>query len=552
MKAKKYFIYAVLALLLLTPGLLSLMFYTLSDSVSDDNRDIALEIVDKKGNTYSFENTHDISILFHDIVNDSKKTFYNDGLLGFSENDAFKITLVQDGKKTSYDFFFDRTSPSGCLFRDWEGNVYLLKANKAIEFMDSIYASSLYPHSTVPQLTLNNMAAKPVESKWEYYSYSSVKHQMSDDTSDTPLSIEMSFLDFNMSFEKSPDILNIEVRDSLGMEFFSGSYAEFVMQGMFSTITESSQYTCTVKAVWNDIGSDCCGRATYHFKLSVDFDPPGLFWLNADTVECGGFVILSGKNIINIDSIEVTSIPALVQKPMFFKDGEYVRAILPISVSKNEIEYQIKVSYDGTFADLSFKTTVPKFNTNRDYNHSGRVNTSVRTAENLEELKKFITSVKYDNFIYSSSTFVIPSGIRAQFGDTVNNTNSSRDKFISNGIAFVDYYNKDYRGNDIVKAALGGMVVAVGKTAYGGNTVVVEHGLGLRSVYYCLGDVAVTKGSIVNVGDKIASGSARGGYTDGETAYIELWVGETPVSYRPLVSWGFGIDFGNEPSISEK
>lgn len=551
MKGKKYLLYTLLALLLLTPGLLSLMFYSLSDSVSEDNRDIALEIVDKKGSTYLFENTHDISILFHDIVGDSKKTEHTDGLLGFKEEDAFKVTLVQDGKKTQYDFFFDRTAPSSCLFRDEGGKVYALKASKAIEFMDSVYASSLYPHSTVPRLTLNNVAATPAESEWEYYSYSSVRHAVDDETSDTPLSLEMSFLDFDMSFEKAPDSLTIEVKDMLGMEFFSGSYAEFVVQGLFSTITESSEYTCTVKAVWDDIGSDCCGSATYHFKLSVDFDPPGVFWLNADTVECGGFLILSGKNIINIDSIKVTSIPALAHEPIFFEDGEYVRAILPINLSKNEIEYQIKVTYDGTYADLSFKTTLPKLNTNRDYNHSGRVNTSVRTPENLEELKRFITSPKYENFIYSSTTFVIPAGIRAQFGDTVNNTTSSRDKFTSNGIAFVDYYNKDYRGNDIVKAALGGMVVAVGKTAYGGNTVVVEHGLGLRSVYYCLGDVAVTKGSIVNVGDKIASGSARGGYTDGETAYIELWVGETPVSYRPLVSWGFGIDFGTEPPVSK-
>lgn len=552
MKGTKYLLYALVVLFLLAPGLLSLMFYTMSDSVSDDNRDIALEIVDKKGNSYSFENTHDISILFHDIVGDSKKTLYKDGLLGFDEKDAFKVTLVQDGKKTSYDFFFDRTSPSGCLFRDSEGKVYLLKASKAIEFMDSIYASSLYPHATVPQLTLNNIAATPTESEWGYYSYSNVRHEVDDETSDKPLSLEMSFLDFELSFEKAPDTLNIEIKDSLGMEFFSGSYAEFVMQGLFSTITESNKYTCTVKAVWNDIGSDCCGSATYHFKLNIDFDPPGIFWLSADTVEAGGFVILSGKNIINKDSIVVTTIPSLDHEPMFFEDGEYIRAILPIKLSRNEIEYQIKVSYDGTYAELSLETTLPSLNTNRDYNHNGLVNTAARTQENLEELKKFITSPKYQSVIYSSSTFAMPSGIRAQFGDTVNNTNSSRDKFTSNGLAFVDYYNQDSRGNDIVKAALGGMVISVGKTAYGGNTVVVEHGLGLRSVYYCVGDVAVGVGTILNVGDKIAAGSIKGGYTDGMTSYIELWVGETPVSYRPLIRLGFGIDFGTEPSITEK
>lgn len=527
------------------------MFFMLSDNVTEKDRDVALEIIDKNGNEYLFENTEDMSILFHDIVNDNKKTVYKDGLLNFTEDDAFKVTLVHDGKKASYDFFFDRTAPSGCLFRDDSGTVYMLKASKAIEFMDSIYAASLYPHSSVPQLTLGGVAATPAESDWEYYSYSSIRHAVDDVTTDEPLSIDVSFLDFDISFEKSPDLLQIEIKDSLGIEFFSGSYADFVLNGMFSGITSSNEYTCTVKAVWDDIGSDCCGSATYHFKLSVNFDPPGVFWLSADSVECGGFVVLSGKNIINKDSIVVTAIPALASEPMFFEDGEYIRALLPIKLDKNEIEYQIRVSYDGTYADLSLKTTVPKLNTNRAYNYSGRVNTAVRTEENLKELKNFITAAKYENYIYSSDSFVIPSGIRAAFGDTVNNTSSSRDKFTSNGIAFVDYYNKDSRGNSIVKAALGGMVVAVGKTAYGGNTVVIEHGIGLRSVYYCLGDVSVVKGSILNVGDKIASGSTKGGYTDGETCYIELWVGDTPVSYRPLVSSGFGIDYGTEPSVSE-
>ncbi len=550
MKGKKYIFYAVFALLFLTPGLISLMFYIISDNVSDTNRDIALEIVDKNGNIYSFENTEDMSVLFYDIVDDNKKTVYKDGLLNFTEDDAFKVTLVQDGKKVSYDFFFDRTAPSGCLFRDDKGTVYKLKASKAIEFMDSIYAASLYPYSSVPQLTLNSIAALPTESEWEYYSYSSVRHAVNDATSDEPISVDMSFLDFDMSFAKAPDSIYIEIKDSLGLEFFSGSYADFVLEGMFSGITESNEYTCIVKAVWNDIGSDCCGSATYKFKLSVDFDPPGIFWLSADSVEGGGFVVLSGKNIINKDSIVVTTIPSIDCEPMFFEDGEYIRALLPIKLDKNEIEYQIRVSYDGTYAELSLKTTVPKLNTNRDYNHSGRVDTSVRTEENLEELKNFITSAKYENYIYASSNFVIPLGIRAAFGDTVNNTTSSRDKFTSNGIAFVDYYNEDQYGNDIVKAALGGMVVAVGQTKYGGNTVVIEHGIGLRSVYYCLGGVVVSEGNILNVGDKIAGGSARGGYTDGETCYIELWVGDTPVSYRPLVSSGFGIDFGIEPSVN--
>ena len=114
-------------------------------------------------------------------------------------------------------------------------------------------------------------------------------------------------------------------------------------------------------------------------------------------------------------------------------------------------------------------------------------------------------------------------------------------------MAFVYYYNTANGDKNDTEACLAGRVVAVGETKYGGNTVVVDHGLGLRSVYYCLGNVEVVVGTILNPGDKIASGCSKKGYTDGETCYIEFWVGDTPVSYRSLEGVGFGNDFGNEP-----
>lgn len=551
MRGKKYILYAVLALVLTLPGVLSIIFFMMTDTISDENKNISLEITDTAGKTYLFENTHDMSLLFYDIIGDDKKALSDSGLGSFKEDDAFKVTVLKDGKKSYYDFFFDRTSPSACIFRAENGKIYKIKADKAIEFIDSAYAAALYPYSNVPQLVLNGHKATPTDIKWEYYSYSSVRHSVDIPTLDAPMNIDMSFLNFSLAFSKSPDKMDIEIKDSLGREFFKGSYAEFVVAGLFSKITDSQNYVCTLNAVWNDIGSDCCGSATYRFNLNVDFDPPGVFWLNAETVECGGFVILSGKHILDKDSIVVSSVPSLDYEPVFYEDGEYIRAIIPIKLSNGleEIIYQINIKYDGISADLTLKTTVPSLNSNRDYNHSSRVDTSVRTEQNLKELSDFITSSKYGNTVYKSSAFVSPPGsvIRAAFGDTVNNTSSRLDKFTSNGIAF--YMYTDGKLSD-VKAALSGIVVAAGETKYGGNTVVIEHGLGLRSVYYGLAanySGYVSVGNIVTEGQTIARGSAKKGYTDGETCYVELWVGDTPVSYRALMTTGFGNDYGKEP-----
>jgi murein DD-endopeptidase MepM/ murein hydrolase activator NlpD len=72
----------------------------------------------------------------------------------------------------------------------------------------------------------------------------------------------------------------------------------------------------------------------------------------------------------------------------------------------------------------------------------------------------------------------------------------------------------------------------------GGVTIVIDHGLGLRSVYYCLEKSTVAVGDIVEGGAQIATGGGNKGYTDDHTCYFELWVKGTPVSYFPLISGG--------------
>ncbi|MBE6608534.1 MAG: M23 family metallopeptidase [Ruminococcaceae bacterium] len=550
---KNFLAYILIAAFLLIPGFLSIMIYVFTDSAQiSDGTESVLEITDKNENVYKFTSTDSMSKLFYDIIESERKSASEEDILDFEENGIFKIMLLQKGEKEYYTFYFDRTTPSGCFFTDSEGKVFSVKADKAIAFMDSEYSVTLYPYAERPLITLNNVTAEPVEIEWGYYSYSSVKHDVEYLAQESVTTVDMSFLDFKLSFLKNPDSMNVKVKDSLGMEFFSGSYAEFVTFGLFSKVTASATYTCEIEAVWEDKGIGCCGRALYKFKLNVDFDPPGSFWLSADTVEGGGFVILSGKNIIDKNSITVTSIPSLDFDPMFFEDGEYIRAILPINIEKSreDIIYQIKVTYDGIHTEFTLKSSAPKTSVKK-YNYSGKVQTSVRTQSNLNEFKEFITSGKYEETVYKSSTFISPTSnsFRASFGDTINNTSSKSDQFTSAGMAFVCYLNTACGDASDIEACLAGRVVAVGETKYGGNTVVVDHGLGLRSVYYCLKNVEVVVGTIVNPGDKIANGCAKKGYTDGETCYIEFWVGETPVSYKDLQINGFGMNFGEEPEI---
>ena len=83
------------------------------------------------------------------------------------------------------------------------------------------------------------------------------------------------------------------------------------------------------------------------------------------------------------------------------------------------------------------------------------------------------------------------------------------------------------RGGDLVAPAAGTVLLAqdLGDTA--GYTVVIDHGAGVKSIFYCLRSISVKVGDTVKAGDVIAE-------TD-RTTIGEVRVGTVPV--EPLAIW---------------
>ena len=291
--------------------------------------------------------------------------------------------------------------------------------------------------------------------------------------------------------------------------------------------------------MWNDSAAiGYGGSAIYKFDLDIIYDPPGTFWLGEDLIESGEFTVLSGINVEFPEKITCTVSPSIDYTPVFYRDGDCVRAVIPfpIGLGNETRSYTINVEYLGIETPL---TVTVKKNRNefkvRKYNYNTPVNVAARTDKNVADFISFINSQPFVTENYIQGAFTVPtSNIRAKYGDTINNTSNSKDKFLSSGYAvYVESKSE-------ILAVNYGTVVSIGTTEYGGNTVVVDHGLGVRSVYYCLRNVSVTLGEFVKPGTVIGTGSTKsaGGYTDGITAYVELWVHSMPVSLEFLSADG--------------
>jgi hypothetical protein len=251
-------------------------------------------------------------------------------------------------------------------------------------------------------------------------------------------------------------------------------------------------------------------------------------------------VVLSGEFVEELEDLSFSSSPSIGFSPTFIRDGDYVRALIPISrdLVDGAGMYTLTAIYQGKEYPLTLRVTVPTYpEAQKKYNYSQKVNTHLRIEENLSAFANLIDAMPISSTLLCDGKFRMNTDltVRAKYGDIIHNTNKSEEDFRSNGLALVAYSSTP------IQAVNRGKVVAVTTTAYGGNTVIVDHGWGLYSVYYCLGSTLVEEGTYVTPDTIIGYGGKEGaglGYTDGITSYCELWVGDCPISYYPMETEG--------------
>lgn len=450
---------------------------------------------------------------------------------------CYEAVYVSRSEERAYRYYFSSTKPSSSYYEDDDGNAFRIDAADTIAFLDSDYSGGLYAYSKPPKLSADGTVIEPDHTLWDYYTYSNIKHTVNSDNQNTP-TLTASYDDFQLQFDTFPDESSLKITDENGEVLYSGSYADYIKEAQLKKfVRKDMQLHYELSAKWaHNEALGYGGEASYAFDLQVIFDPHAVFWLGEESVELGDFVVLSGKYVENLDELSVTASPSIEYEPKFFTDGEYVRALIPISqdLAEGVGDYELQINYMGILHTLKLKVKPTAYaDTIKRFCYTG-LRTSARTESAVNAFAEHIASLPYEASPLFSGPFVMNSGesVRAEFGNTIDNTEDRDDRFRSNGVAFVAY-----KGTQI-HAVNNGKVISIGTTAYGGNTVVIDHGLGLRSVYYCIRNVTVSVGDTVTTGALIGTGACAEGYTDGYTAYCELWVGDVPVSYYPLTESG--------------
>ena len=517
----------VLAILMFVPSFIAIRSYTKTETAPIKTESAsAISISDLDGTVFSLskeENASETAAmleLFAAInAGATKVPALPDPLMG---TPFFKVTVSTGTKEETAQYYFS-VDPENAYYVAADGSAYKIAAADAAKFIATDYAASLYTEAKTPVMTLaSQYEVSPVAAEWSYKNYTGdfVKADVSGKLAG---GAEQSYeLDggFDIAFDTQPDYMTLKVADSsTGSVLFDDLYENIGNLKIDRTMT----IDVDIEAKWyEDSERNYYGSMMYSFSAKVG--APAEFYLGKTTIQPGEFVAISAKNVASPSKITFSSSPDIGFTPVWFTDGEYAHALVPINMDLAAGDYVFSIGYGSVTQDITLTVTERKF---LEYNLivNAGVTNSTRTEETLaafeKEMLPYAQSTSEAGTRYFDGTFGDNGSVALGFGRYVT--------ISSNGAVFrhlgVDYIKN--KGADVT-AVNAGKVIYTGYLDYSGYTVVVEHGYGLKSWYCHLGEVKVAVGDTVEKGSVVGAAGDTG-FTQGGIVHVSLSVFDVPV-----------------------
>lgn len=507
-----------LILLLIAPTIVGFVSYHLVKNTSISQKSVSqMALTDLAGTQYTFErSTNDLDIT--DITTNPIRFFLQLNANAtevpalpepLSGTECFKAVYTSYGRQVDYRYYFTG-SAEYCYFTDDSNRTFKVSNEYATAFLRSEYAMSIYEDAKLPVMTLaSGEVIEPAALQWKYKTDDGLETNYSKTAEEIDAAVHSVSGALEFSFDVVPDTVEVTVvRD--GAEIFKGLYDELATLDL----DVGAEFAVTVEAEWVENSErGYSGNATYSFNATY-LDKP-VFYLGETSVEVGDFVLLTAKNVSNASTITFKSEPELAYSPIFFQDGAFYRAFIPISIyAEHPDSYLLTCSADGVSQEITM-------------NVSPRRQKSSSSSETLGDFKTILSDV----FTTQTGTRYF-SGI---FTDPFEKEKTARVGFYNILSTEKVHEGYDYPADDGEKicAVNNGVVLFAGNVDNCGNVVVVDHGFGLMTSYVLLDSVTV------KAGDMVSTGSELGTAGDANHVHLELTVFGTPVDID--TAWKYGV-----------
>lgn len=299
-------------------------------------------------------------------------------------------------------------------------------------------------------------------------------------------------------FDLTPDLYNIKLLQA-DKEIFSGNYDALKS---FAP-SQDGEYELILDIIYNK--SEHPYNANLTYRANIKYDSKIEFTFSADSVALGEVMAIYATNVPKGKTINCET--NLNFTPKFFEYNKKMTALLPINYNLTAGTYYIKFLV-GTYS-VKFDIKVD----DKAFEVQHLVVSEETTSETIEndkanaEFDQKIPPIKKisDSTIYWKNPFIHPvdGRITTEFG-MKRYVNDAKTPTRHSGIDIAA------AGGTPIKASNAGRVVFAEFLQLTGNTVVIEHGLGLKTWYYHMSEIDVSVNDMVEQGDIIGKVGTTG------------------------------------------
>ena len=333
--------------------------------------------------------------------------------------------------------------------------------------------------------------------------------------------------DFTVSSSKYSS--EVTLTDMSGEELFTGSIKDFNAYLFTENGTYNAKLVLKSTAASEDDDARVTGSETWQFQFDVNIKPT-IQLCNTSAVQGSVAAVRIGTTL----SPDAPAIKTELANTGFVKAANGWICYLPIPWNEPTGAVDVTVTADGYTETLQLEVRAASF-TYKDYSRTSQM-TSPYIGENdaPDAVAKLLTTVD-DTAAWSIGGFVQPFlnsfSTPLTFGMTEYAGRSSSERGTNYGYGGRTSTNvviTPKKSNDsMIVPASGRVLLAKNLGGIYGNTVVIEHGAGLKSIFYGLASLNV------ETGDNVKQGQLLG--VCGKTVVAEMRLGEVPID--PLLVW---------------
>ncbi|HPU21371.1 MAG TPA: M23 family metallopeptidase [Thermoclostridium caenicola] len=441
---------------------------------------------------------------------------------------------LRDGTRR-YTLYVDRDLEKKGLYVETESGIRRVDTEYMEKILSDAIFDTLYENNRPPRVALKldgtDTAILPADYEWHVKKVDSRFHPIKTDylKGNSYYSFEIgkdSVLEYD--FEMPPDAFYLFVYRDNDL-ILSTSRPENIA----ALLNEDGLYNCIMQLEWNQAENrDFYGKATYEFVLAADY--PVRFEISAEEIDPGELVVIRASNIQPNEALDIET--EIDFKPNTFQEGNTRIVLLPVSYYHQENRsYAVKVSSEDTSQEFSVRVRPKEFAV-QHMRIDPAVAASTRNEKSAVEIREKLYPLKpvSDPVRYWEGEFILPvegGRISPQDFGKRRYVNGSPTSYRHNGL---DIGHDE--GTPIV-ATNNGRVLIADYLIETGNTIIIEHGYGLKSWHYHMKDLYVKTGDVVKKGDVIGTVGSTG-FSTGPHLHFSFTINDVWINPMTILEQG--------------